>query len=127
MGIGAAMVDTAVVLRKVQTGTVDGAPRFAHEDVFGNVFRCRYTPGNESESRTESSITRRRPATLLIAKRDNKGLPVNIRATDRVRITSKRFGVIDAEIQGTPTKISKKTSYIAFTANLTKVIRNDPA
>jgi hypothetical protein len=121
VAIGAATPDRARVQRRVRTGErVRGA--FKTTDKWSEPFRCRYTPANESESRSQSGVRRAKPATLLVKALSLRSSGVGVlKASDRVEITQADGTRLLMEVQGEPDPIRKRRTVIGYTASLQKV------
>jgi hypothetical protein len=123
MALGAATPDRAVIVRKTRTGArVDG--QYIDAEAFGPVFRCRFRPETESESRDEAKIRKAKPATMTVLARDASGGPVGIRGDDQIEIRSSQWGTMRFEVRGAPRPIRKRRAIIGWSVELQRVNRD---
>lgn len=125
MALAAATPDKGRVQRKVRGARVEG--RYLETTTWGIPFRCRYRPQSQSESRDQGGVRRVRPAQLTILARDTTGAKVDVKASDRVEVTTKSGEVFLFEVMGAPDPIRKKSTVIGWTATLSKVDRSRDA
>jgi hypothetical protein len=127
VAIGAATPDRARVRREVRTGErVRGA--FKTEPAYSEPFRCRFTPAQESESRSEGGVRRSKPATLLVSAPSLRAHGVGaLKASDRVEITQLgALAPILMEVTGEPKPIRQRRTVIGYVASLSKVRDSEP-
>lgn len=124
MGLRAALVDRAVRLRKDPTGRrVEGTTIYEEQEAEQPV-RVRLTVQAAGEDLGDGrSVTEPTP-TLMVYRKDLGGQPLDWRATDRVRVTSRELGEAIYEVDGEPVPIRKKRRVIGWTLTVKRVEEN---
>lgn len=127
MAIGAATPDHARVRRDVRSGErVVG--RYVTTVAYSEPFRCRYTPAQESESRSQGGVRRTKPATVMVSRAAlaARGL-AGLRASDRLEVTPLGGQPVLMEVQGEPKPIRKRRTTIGWTAQVQRVSDSEAA
>lgn len=126
VSIGGQLRDRARITSTVKSGTrVEGG--YQRQTVIGPWFRCSYDPGDESESRSDGGVRRRRSgATLVTGRRATDGAAIELEATDAVEIDSQRYGTVRLDVVGTPERLVRGRSRIGWLVRLGKVDRKAP-
>ena len=123
MGINTALVDRARQVTKVSTGVkVEGSTRFV--DTIGTWFRVRLALADDTEAKDPGDSVRRSPrsSSVMVAFRDDQGVPVAITANDVLEIESEEQGQPSFwEASGPPKPIRKKRSVIGYTVKVKRL------
>lgn len=107
MGMNAALVDRARVLRKTRTGQkVGGRPR--RTPSYGPWFKCRLRTSETQEQRDEARTKYRARPNFMAAKRDELRGLVELNGGDEIEVESKEFGNAKYRLDGDPKIIRKR-------------------
>jgi hypothetical protein len=121
MGLNAALVDRARIIRQQTTGKkIEGTT--IYEDVEQPWFRVRLTEAEAPEGSYDPRQKRvTRSAALLVARKDVAHNLVEIRASDRLEIRSRELGEGIWEVTAAPGPIRKKRRVIGWEAAVNQV------
>jgi hypothetical protein len=124
--LGGQLRDRARVVRRESTGErVEGG--YVKSVEYGPWFRCFYDTGDESETRGEGSVRRRRSgAQLVTGRRALDGTPIELKAQDEVEVDSRTHGTLRLDVTGTPERMAKGRTWIGWLAPMGKTNRQAP-
>jgi len=126
MALGSALVDRAYILRKQADGRkVEGTTVFAPSE--SPVIRARLTLNQPGERREDGRVFTEPTPTLLLLRNDAEGNPVEIKASDRLRVESEQLGTHNYEVQGDVQPGRKRRRVICWTATLKRLDELDAA
>lgn len=127
MSLGSALVDRAFLLRKEEADpgeVVEGTVIFEEPDEdnpTGPEFRCRLdisaTPERTKDGMTQADV---RPK-LLAPKRDKKGVLLEFRIGDQLKVVSRELGTAIWEIDEDPEPLRRRRSLIGWEMGLHRV------
>lgn len=120
MGLRSALVDSIHVVSRAAVG-----PKVAGEtqmvDVLGPMFKGRVDMPTPQELREDQIqfVQYTRDATLLVATKDSLGAMLDLKGSDKIRVTTGPYAG-DFEILGPPSPIRKKRKLIGWEIRLTQ-------
>lgn len=120
MGLNAALVDRARVVRNVSAGTrVEG--RTPYTATPGQWFKVRLSLPSGSESQASAGRSTSQQAQVMTGRKDVSGAVLDVRASDQVEVVSAALGTYLFEVTGTPKPIRKKRRLLGWTVQLVEV------
>lgn len=127
MSFRAALVDRAVRIRKagVPLSKVEGSTVYAPAE--SDEIRVRLEIQQAGEQLQDGRVITEPTPTLMVYRKDNSGLLLDWKSSDRIRVISKQLGTAEYEINGFPAPIRKKRKVIGWQLVLRRTEENEAA
>lgn len=127
MSFRGALVDRAVRIRKagVPLSKVEGTTVYAPAESAEIRVRLEITAAGEQLQ--DGRVLTEPTPTLMVYRKDNAGLTLDWKSSDRIRVISRQLGTAEYEINGFPAPIRKKRKVIGWQLQLRRTEENEAA
>jgi hypothetical protein len=117
--------DKARIIRKKKGTRTEGG--YTKSPQYGPWFRCFYDPASEDETRSDGGVRRRRRgATIETSRLALDGSLIEIKASDRIEVDSRRFGTVTLDVTDTPERMVRGRTWLGWSVPVGATNRTAP-